>query len=48
MSNKYEDEQHRNKIEAPGTLALSLIFLVVFMVLWFLHFKWLVEVWWVE
>lgn len=39
---------HRNEMEAPGVFVLSLIFLAVFVVIWFAHLKWLMDVWGVQ
>ncbi len=42
------DEKHGEEMEAPGVFVLSLIFLAVFVIIWFAHLKWLVEIWGVE
>lgn len=39
------DEKHGEHMEAPGVFVLGLIFLATFMIAWFAHLKWLVEVW---
>ncbi|WKZ31999.1 MAG: hypothetical protein QY316_08720 [Thermodesulfobacteriota bacterium] len=41
-------QDHRDIIEAPGVFVLALIFLVVFIVIWFVHLKWLTDVWGVQ
>lgn len=43
-----EKEKHENKMEAPGTFALSIIFLAAFVIMWFAHLKWLLEIWGVK
>ncbi|MBI3752899.1 MAG: hypothetical protein HY266_02490 [Deltaproteobacteria bacterium] len=43
-----EKEKRKDKMEAPGTFALSIIFLVAFIIIWFAHLKWLIEVWGVK
>ena len=40
-----ERDDHANRVEAPGTLVLSFIFLAIFIILWILHFKWIGEIW---
>ncbi|MBI3399692.1 MAG: hypothetical protein HY026_10770 [Deltaproteobacteria bacterium] len=40
-----EKGKHEDKMEAPGTFVLSIIFLAAFIVIWFAHFKWLIEIW---
>lgn len=42
------DDRHKDTIEAPGVLVLSLIFLAVFIITWWAHYKWLSEVWGVQ
>ncbi len=42
------DEKHGDIIEAPGVLVLSFIFLILFVIIWFAHLKWLLEIWAVE
>ena len=39
------DERHREEMEAPGVFVLALIFLAVFVVIWFLHLKWILDLW---
>lgn len=40
-----ETTPHKRKYEAPGTLALTIIFLVTFLVFYFLNWKWLAAIW---
>jgi len=39
---------HTQEIEAPGMLVLALIFLAVFIIIWFVHLKWLMDIWGVQ
>jgi len=39
------ERKHRGGYEAPGTLVLTLLFLVTFVVLFFLNWKWLAATW---
>lgn len=41
-------DNHGKEMEAPGVFVLSLIFLAVFIVIWFAHLKWLLDVWGVQ
>lgn len=41
-------DDHRDIIEAPGVFVLALIFLAVFIVIWFAHLKWLMDIWGVQ
>ncbi len=38
-------ERDKDKMEAPGVFILALIFLVLFIVIWFMHHKWLTQLW---
>ncbi|NUM50047.1 MAG: cbb3-type cytochrome c oxidase subunit I [Flavobacteriales bacterium] len=40
-----ERTPHKRKYEAPGTLVLTIIFLVTFLVFYFLNWKWLAAIW---
>lgn len=40
-----ETTPHKRKYEAPGTLVLTIIFLVTFLVFYFLNWKWLAAIW---
>lgn len=40
-----EEKKHKGGIEAPGTLVLTFIFLLVFIALFFLNWKWLAATW---
>jgi hypothetical protein len=42
------DERHKDEMEAPGVFVLSLVFLGIFIVIWWAHYKWLAEVWGVQ
>lgn len=42
------DDRHREEMEAPGVFVLSLIFLATFILIWYMHYKWLAEVWGVQ
>lgn len=35
----------KNEMEAPGVFVIAIVFLVVFIVVWFAHLKWLANVW---
>lgn len=35
----------KDSMEAPGVFTLAMIFLAVFIVVWFMHFKWLGNLW---
>ncbi len=39
------EEKKKGGFEAPGTLVLALIFLAVFVVFYFLNWKWLSTIW---
>lgn len=43
-----DDKDHSDEMLAPGVLVLSFIFLITFIVIWFLHLKWILELWGVE
>ena len=36
---------HKDDMHAPGVFVLSLVFLAVFIVIWFAHLKWLMDIW---
>jgi hypothetical protein len=38
-------KEEKEKINAPGVLTLSIIFLAVFIIIWFVHLKWLNNLW---
>lgn len=42
------DDNHANEMEAPGVFVLSLIFLAVFIIIWFAHLKWLLDLWGIQ
>ena len=37
--------ENKDKLEAPGTFVLALVFLAVFIIIWFAHLKWLGNLW---
>lgn len=39
---------HDDEMHAPGVFVLALIFLAVFVVIWFAHLKWLMDIWGVQ
>lgn len=38
-------KDHKDEIEAPGVFVLALVFLAVFIIIWFAHLKWIMDVW---
>ena len=40
--------EHRDIVEAPGVFVLGLIFLAAFIIIWFAHLKWLLDIWGVQ
>ena len=37
--------ENKDKMEAPGVFVLALVFLAVFIIVWFVHLKWLGNLW---
>lgn len=42
------DDRESKEMHAPGVFVLSFIFLAVFIIIWWAHYKWLAEVWGVQ
>ena len=45
MRKEAKMEEKRGGFEAPGTFILAVIFLIVFIIYYFLNWKWLASVW---